>query len=113
MSYLAFVDKEDASKQSLGALHESRKRVIRLYKKGHEVMQIVELTGLSWPNVRTAFALYEAGGATALKPNARGKQEGEVAPPHAVAGGRGQQADLRQAARAAEDGLHTVGARRR
>jgi len=43
------MDKEDARKQSLGALPGRRKRVIRLYKKGHKVMQIVDLTGLSWP----------------------------------------------------------------
>jgi hypothetical protein len=41
------MDKEDARKQSLGELHERRKQVIRLYKKGHKIMQIVELTGLS------------------------------------------------------------------
>jgi hypothetical protein len=41
------MDKEDARKQSLRELHECRKQVIRLYKAGHKVMQIVELTGLS------------------------------------------------------------------
>jgi transposase len=51
--------------------------VIRLYKKGHKVMRIVELTGLSWPTVRAAIDFYEAGGAAALKPKPRGKQEGE------------------------------------
>ena len=71
------MDKEDARKQSLGELHERRKQVIRLYKKGHKVLRIVELTGLSWPTVRTAIDLYEAGGSVALKPKARGKQEGE------------------------------------
>jgi transposase len=71
------MDKEDARKQSLGELHERRKQVIRLYKKGHKIMQIVELTGLSWPTVRTAIDLFEAGGAAALMPKPRGKQEGE------------------------------------
>ena len=71
------MDKEDARKQSLGELHERRKQVIRLYKKGHKIMQIVELTGLSWPTVRGAIDLFEAGGAAALMPKPRGKQEGE------------------------------------
>ena len=71
------MDKEDGRKQSLGELHERRKQVIRLYKKGHRVMQIVELTGLSWPAVRAAIDLYEAGGTAALKPKARGKEDGE------------------------------------
>lgn len=71
------MDKEDARRQSLGALHERRKQVIRLYKAGHKVMQIVELTGLSWPAVRAAIDLYEEGGTAALKPKPRGKQEGE------------------------------------
>jgi len=51
------MDKEDARKQSLGELHGRRKQVIRLNKKGCKVMQIVELTGLSWPTVRTAIDL--------------------------------------------------------
>ena len=42
-----------------------------------KIMRIVALTGLSWPTVRTAIDLYETGGAAALKPKARGKQEGE------------------------------------
>ena len=71
------MDKEDARRQSLDELHERRKQVIRLYKKGYKIMRIVALTGLSWPTVRTAIDLYETGGAAALKPKARGKQEGE------------------------------------
>ena len=71
------MDKEDARKQSLGTLYERRKQVIRLYKAGHKVMQIVELTGLSWPAVRMAIDLYEEGGTAALEPKPRGKREGE------------------------------------
>jgi transposase len=71
------MDKEDARKQSLAELHERRKQVIWLHKRGCKVMQIVEMTGLSWPTVRTAIDLYEVGGAAALKPNPRGKQQGE------------------------------------
>jgi hypothetical protein len=68
---------DDARRQSLAELHERRKQVIRLHKKQYDVMQIVELTGLSWPAVRTAIDLYEAGGAPALKPKERGRKSGE------------------------------------
>ena len=67
----------DARNQSLAELHERRKQVVRLHKKQYGVMQIVELTGLSWPAVRTAIDLYEAGGLAAIKPKPRGKKSGE------------------------------------
>ena len=63
----------DARNQSLTELHERRKQVIRLHKRKFGVMQIVELTGLSWPTVRTTIDLYEAGGLAAIKPKDRGK----------------------------------------
>jgi transposase len=66
----------DARKQSLVELHERRRQVIRLHKKKYGVMQIVELTGLSWPAVRTAIDLYKAGGMAALKPKERGRELG-------------------------------------
>ncbi len=68
---------DDARIHSLAELHERRRQVIRLHKKRYGVMQIVELTGLSWPAVRTAIDLYEAGGAAALKPKERGRKSGE------------------------------------
>ncbi len=46
------MDKEDARKQTLEQLHERRKQVVRLRNKGHKVMQIVEMTGLTYPTVR-------------------------------------------------------------
>jgi transposase len=67
----------DARNQSLAELHERRKQVIRLHRKQFGVMQIVELTGLSWPAVRTAIDLYEAGGLAAIRPKERGKKSGE------------------------------------
>jgi transposase len=67
---------QDARKQSLSELHERRRQVIRLQKKGYGVMQIVDLTGLSWPAVRVALDLYEAGGMAALKPKDRGREQG-------------------------------------
>ncbi len=40
-------------------------------------MQIVEMTGLSWPAVRAAIDLYETGGMAALKPKERGRSPGD------------------------------------
>jgi hypothetical protein len=45
------MDREDARHQSLDRLHERRKQVIRLHRQEYGVMQIVELTGLSYPTV--------------------------------------------------------------
>jgi len=42
---------------------------VRLHKKGIEIMQIVEMTGLSYPPVRAAIDLFEAGGWSALVAN--------------------------------------------
>lgn len=41
------MEKENARKQTLEQLHERRKQVVRLHKKGIKIMQIVEMTGLS------------------------------------------------------------------
>lgn len=71
------MQKEDARRQSLDALFERRKQVIRLYKKGHKITRIVDLTGLSWPMVRSTIDRFQAGGIAALKPKARGKKPGE------------------------------------
>jgi len=70
------MDKEDARTQTRSELFTRRKEVIRLHKKGYEVMQLVGLTGLSWSAVRVAIDLYETGGVAALKPDARGKKLG-------------------------------------
>jgi transposase len=70
------MDKEDARTQSRDVLHERRKQVVRLHRKGTGVMCIVEQTGLSWGAVNAAICLYESGGWNELKPNARGKKAG-------------------------------------
>lgn len=49
--------------QTLGQLHERRKQVVRLHRKGFSVMRIVELSGLSYPTVRGVIDRYEDGGA--------------------------------------------------
>ncbi len=70
------MEKEDARKQSREVLHERRKQVIRLHRKGMPVMQIVEHSGLSWYAVNRAITLYATSGAAALKPGVRGKRPG-------------------------------------
>lgn len=70
------MEKEDARKQSREVLHERRKQVIRLYRKGMPVMQIVEHSGLSWYAVNAAINRYLTAGAGALKPVARGRKPG-------------------------------------
>ena len=71
------MDKEDARYQTLTQLHERRKQVVRLHRKGYGVMSIVDLAGLSYPAVRAAVDQYEAGGAFAIKPGARGRKAGD------------------------------------
>lgn len=71
------MDKEDARYQTLERLHERRKQVIRLHRKGYGVMRIVDLSGLSYPTVRSTIDRYVAGGVSALKPTPRGHRTGE------------------------------------
>lgn len=71
------MERENARKQSLEQLHERRKQVVRLHKQGIKVMEIVKLSGLSWPAVRAALDLYAEGGWSALKPQSPGKQSGQ------------------------------------
>jgi transposase len=71
------MDKEDARFQTLEQLHERRKQVMRLHRKGMGVMRIVELSGLSYPTVRSAIDRYAQGGSETLKPSPRGRQAGE------------------------------------
>ena len=70
------MQKEDARKQSREVLHERRKQVVRMHRKGVGVMRIVEQTGLSWTAVNTALRLHSAGAASQLKPGVRGKKPG-------------------------------------
>ena len=71
------MEKEDARKQSPVQLHERRKQVVRLHRKGYGVMQIVELSGLTYPTVRKAIDLYEQDGMAALAPMRRGRAQGK------------------------------------
>ena len=71
------MEKESARKQTLEQLHERRKQVVRLYKKGIQIMQIVAMTGLSYPTVRAAIDLFDAGGWSAIGPALRGRARGD------------------------------------
>lgn len=70
------MEKENARKQTLEQLHEQRKQVVRLHKKVLGVMQIISLTGLSYPAVRACIDLFEAGGWPAIRPVVRGRRSG-------------------------------------
>jgi transposase len=69
--------KHDARKDSLEVKHERRKQAVRLHLKGKGPMEIAELTGLTWPTVRVAIDLYEAGGWKALKYRQVGRRKGQ------------------------------------
>lgn len=71
------MEKEDARYQKLEQLHERRKQVVRLHLRGTGVMEIVALTGLSYPTVRKAIDLFIEGGWPAIKPAARGRSAGQ------------------------------------
>lgn len=67
----------DTRKLSSSALQERRTQVIRLWKAGHKVMKIVELSGLTWPTVRKVIDRFEAEGSSSLKPKVRGRSDGD------------------------------------
>jgi hypothetical protein len=46
------MEKEDAMYQILERLHERRKQVVRPHVKGIKIMQIVALSGLTYPTVK-------------------------------------------------------------
>ena len=48
------VEKENAAKQTLDQLHERRRQVVMLHKKGIKIMNVVEMTGLTYPAVFSA-----------------------------------------------------------
>jgi transposase len=68
------MDKEDARYQSLAQFHERRKHMVRLHKRDIKVMQIVKMTGLSYPTVRRTVELFKAGDWKAICPARRGRE---------------------------------------
>jgi transposase len=71
------MDKENARKQTLEQLHERRKQVVRLHRKAIKIMQIVAMTGLSYPAVRATIDRFDAGGWSAIRPACRGRARGD------------------------------------
>ena len=71
------MEKENARKQTLEQLHERRKHVVQLHNKGIKIMQIVAMTGLSYPPVRAAIDRFKAGGWSAIRPALRGRSRGD------------------------------------
>ena len=69
--------KENARRQTLEQLHERRKQVVRLHGKGIKIMQIVSMTGLSYPAVRATLDRFEEGGWSAVRPTVRGRARGD------------------------------------
>ena len=59
------------------AVYELKKVALRLRRKGKEVKEICEITGLADKTVRMAFEAYDAGGVNAIKPKKRGRKAGE------------------------------------
>lgn len=59
------------------AVYELKKVALRLRRKGKEVKEICEITGLADKTVRMAFDAYNAGGINAIKPKKRGRKVGE------------------------------------
>jgi len=48
--------------QMLEQLHRRRKQVAKLLRRGIKIMQIVDMTGLSYPSVRAVINFLDAGG---------------------------------------------------
>ena len=59
------------------AVYELKKVALRLRRKGKEVKEICETTGLADKTVRMTFHAYDAGGIDAIKPKKRGRRIGD------------------------------------
>ena len=55
------MDKDSVQKLTPEQLDERRKQVVGLHKKGIGVIQIVDMTGLSYAAVRVCLDLFESG----------------------------------------------------
>ena len=58
-------------------VYELKKVALRLRRKGKEVKEICETTGLADKTVRMTFHAYDAGGIDAIKPKKRGRRIGD------------------------------------
>ena len=70
------MEEENARKQTLEQLHERRRQILRLHKRALGAMQIVSLTGLSYPAVCVCIDLFDAGGWPAIRSALRGRSLG-------------------------------------
>ena len=71
------MEKIDARTFKDEALHERRRQVIRLHKRGGSPAQIAQVSELSYPTVRKIIRLYETGGTAGIKPGKRSRCAGE------------------------------------
>ena len=71
------MEKIDARTLKDEALHERRRQVIRLHKRGGKPGQIAQVTELSDTAVKKIIRLYETGGAAGLRPGRRGRRTGD------------------------------------
>jgi transposase len=69
--------KKKTQYQTLAQLHERRKQAVQLHKKGIKIMQIVGMTGLSYPTARHVIDLCRQGGWAAIRPADRGREQGQ------------------------------------
>lgn len=63
-------------KRTLEQLYALRKQAIRMLEKGIGIMQVADLTGLTWEGVNAARTLYQQGGIAMLRPPKRGVKAG-------------------------------------
>ncbi len=70
------MDAIDGRKLSREALHERRRQVVRLSRRGLSKAQISRELGVSYPAVCTTIWNYERDGASSLKPKSAGRRVG-------------------------------------
>jgi transposase len=70
------VETVDGRKLSRNALHERRRQIVRLFKRGKSKAAVSEELGVSYSAVCTTIWRYENEGAASLAPQSRGRREG-------------------------------------
>lgn len=71
------MERTDYRKCSPETLYETRKTVIRMWKKNKSVEEIAEATGMSTNVIYITIRKYKANGNSALRPKVRGRKQGE------------------------------------
>lgn len=71
------MEKKDARYQTLDQLHERRKQVLQLHKKGNKVLQKVDMSGLSRSTVCATIVPFDAAGWAGIRPVLRGRSKGD------------------------------------